>query len=218
MLEMMMARPLSAPNSWLGAYISIIQEKWTAVINGFAGCSFIEITNPHAGAYVFFKHKGSQIGAEDAGTVSSFFSDVMNVYATTYFWGFRGATPSVYYGTGYGTRDFVRMQLYRDVSVYHEVARRAQIVCAGGSLPGKITAAAWQASKSTGRRLEEGEHKRKLREVAPHLSEEHIEKLNQDKIERDRMDDAVESECAPEYTSECLMKHIGSDKDANLRD
>ena len=36
MLEMMMARPLSAPNSWLGAYISIIQEKWTAVINGFA--------------------------------------------------------------------------------------------------------------------------------------------------------------------------------------
>ena len=145
----------------------------------------------------------------------------MNLYATTYYWGFRGATPSVYYtspGTAYGTRDFVRMQLYRDIKVYEEVARRATIVCAGGALPGKITAAAWVASKSTGRRLQEGEHKRKLREVAPHLSEEHIEKLNQDKIERDRMDDAVESECAPEYTSECLMKHIGSDKDANLRD
>jgi len=211
-LENMMSRPLSSPKSWLGAYTSIIKEKWDAVIDGFSGCPFIEITNPHAGAYVFFKHIGANKGKEDAGSVSSFFEQVFNLYATTYYWGFRGSNPSVYYGAGYGTKDFVRMQLYRDVSVYHEVARRAKIICAGGSLPGYMTAAQWQASKTTRRRLgTEPSHKdvaRGLAAVAPQLGQAEAHNLARLQLETEARDRAVEAECAPTFTSNCLMKHI----------
>ena len=120
-----MSRPLSDPTSLLGAYSTIIKEKWEYIIDGFQSCPFIEITNPHAGAYVFFKMIGKNIGKESPSSMSSFFEEVLNVHTTTYSWGFRGADPSVYYGDGYGNYDFVRLQLYRDVSIYAEVGRRA---------------------------------------------------------------------------------------------
>lgn len=210
-LQMMMERPLASSTSWLGAYSLLQKDKWDYIIDGFSGCPFIEITNPHAGAYVFFKHIGANVGKEDAGAVSSFFTSVFNLYATTYYWGFRGADPSAYYGAGYGVKDFVRMQLYRDVSVYQEVNRRA-IVCAGVSLPGMMTAAEWQASKSSRRQLSASpSHKevaRSLSAVAPRLTEKEASKLAQLQIDSEARDAAVEAECAPLYTTDCLSKHI----------
>jgi hypothetical protein len=60
--------------------------------------------------------------------------DVLGIISTTYSWGFRGADPSTYDGEGVGTCDFVRMQMYRDINVYMEVARRAKLVCADPTL------------------------------------------------------------------------------------
>lgn len=76
--EMMMSKPISDPTSWIGAYIDIMEEKWALVIDGFANCPVLDVSNPRAGAYAFFVYKAPYLGIQD-GFVSSFFRDVLGV-------------------------------------------------------------------------------------------------------------------------------------------
>ena len=139
------------------------------------------------------------------------------VRTTTYNWGFRGADPADFYGPGYTTADFTRLQLYRDVSVYEEVARRAKIVCADldASIGDFISVNQWAASGETNeRRLKEGystrdERKRHLSEVIPDLTEQQLEVLSTNHEESDKIDQRV-SACAPHYTTSCLFKTVGT--------
>merc|ERR1719440_189601 len=102
--DILMAKPLSDPTSWLGAYSQLIEEKWDFIIDGFADCPVLEVTNPYMGAYVWFKYKAPYLGIQDS-WLSSFMGECLGIYTTTYSWGFRGASPSAYYGDGYGTTD-----------------------------------------------------------------------------------------------------------------
>lgn len=53
-VDMLTAKPYTDPTSWIGAYTEVQTAKWSAIIDGFANCPYIDITNPNAGAYVFF--------------------------------------------------------------------------------------------------------------------------------------------------------------------
>merc|ERR1712151_231703 len=158
-----MSKPVDDPTSWVGAYSSIMKEKWKAVVDGFKDCPVIEVTNPYAGAYAFFMYKEPYLGLngpddpEVSKTYSSFFHNVLGVLSTTYWWGFRGSDPADFYGEDYGLYDFTRFQLYRDVNVYHEVARRAKIVCSdtSASIGDRISVDDWSALMSSRRRLRE---------------------------------------------------------------
>ncbi|KAL9139795.1 hypothetical protein ACP0BX_000571 [Amphidinium carterae] len=206
---MVMAKPISDETSWMGAYSLLQKEKWDYVINGFANCPVVEITNPYAGAYVFFKFKSPYLGLQTSST-PSFFLQCLGLRATTYSWGFRGADPADYYGAGYGTNDFTRMQLYRDVSVYEEVGRRAAIVCGGGSVPPFLTISEWEAANTFDRRLgASGDHEERLREAAPRLSGKEVQHLANLKKDADAMDARMDASCAPSYTTDCLFKHMG---------
>ena len=181
----------------------IMKEKWDAVTEGFADCPVLELTNSGKGAYAFFLYKEPYLGLQTS-FVSSFFLSVLGVKATTYYWGFRGADPSEYYGEGVGTYDFTRMQLYRDLNVYLEVARRAKIVCAdtSASIGDYISIDDWQASaiaRTEGRRL---------REAMPHLTEAQHRLLDQNEKMYDEMHEKSEA-CAPDYTMNCLFKSVG---------
>ena len=134
--QMIMSKPLDDTTSWVGAYTEIMKEKWDALIPAFKDCPYIELTNDYAGAYAWFKKMGVALGLETS-WLSAFFSDTMGVTVPLYSWGFRGADPADYYGSAYTKYDFVRLQLYRDVSVYAEVKRRAEIICGGGKLDGQ---------------------------------------------------------------------------------
>ena len=208
--EMIMARPMASPASWLGAYSGLIKEKWDAIISGFAGCPYISITNPHAGAYVFFKMIGGNVGKSASSYISDFFEDVLNVKATTYNWGWRGSDPADYHGAGYGLYDFVRLQLYRDLAVYVEVGRRAQIVCGGGNLPGLPTAAAWQAASTSRRRLSLSSREDVARHLKslPEFAKTDIDLLAQNHVKRAAIDRTIDENCAPQFKSDCLMKHM----------
>ena len=82
-LDQMMAKPYTSPESWIGAYIDLMQEKWKYLIDGFSGCSdYITLTNSYMGAYGWFKLEGAAKGKE-SNTYSSFFSDVLGVKTTT---------------------------------------------------------------------------------------------------------------------------------------
>ena len=148
-------------------------EKWV-VINGFAGCPFLEIT-PHAGAYVF-SARGAPTSPRGR-ALSVLFSDVMNVYATTYFC-FRGATPSDYYGMGYGTRDFAACS---STATFPSTSRSP----AARRSPGPRLARQDHRRRVAGVQVDRppsrgGRAQRKLRELR-RTFEEHIEKLNQDR-------------------------------------
>lgn len=135
----------------------------------------------------------------------------------TYNWGFRGADPADFYGPGYSTTDFARLQLYRDVSVYKEVSRRAKIACssAGTSIGEFASTEQWRAAESTRRRrLGEGyedveDRKRHLRENVPGLSERQLERLAKNHEESEDIDRKVAG-CAPEFTTQCLFKAVGT--------
>ena len=213
-LDQLMTKPYTDPTSWIGAYITIMEEKWTTLINGFSGCGdYIEITNPSAGAYVWFMLKGDAVGMEEGDWLSSFFGEVLGVKTTTYSWGFRGANPADYYGAGYSVYDFVRLQLFRDVNVYHEVARRAALVCADplASVDGYLTIPEWLTTGRRRRRaLKEGgavDHAAHLHAAAPRLSDNQVQRLVAKRAEADAIGAAVEEHCAPMYTSTCLQKH-----------
>jgi hypothetical protein len=214
--EMIMSKPISDPTSWIGAYIEIMEEKWSAVIDGFADCPVVELTNPRAGAYAWFVYKEPYLGIQ-GGFVSSFFRDVLGVRTTTYNWGFRGATPSDYYGAGVGTEDFTRLQLYRDITVYEELARRAKIVCADmdATVGEYISVNQWAAGQgTTARRLNEGyasldDRKRHLKETIPDITDRQLEYLADSHDFSDKIDVKAET-CAPEYTTSCLFQAIGT--------
>ena len=200
--SMMMSKPLTDPTSWVGAYSDIMKEKWDVVEDGFKDCPVLQLTNYGKGAYAFFLYKDPYLGLQTS-FISSFFLDVLGVSATTYYWGFRGADPSEFYGDGVGTYDFTRMQLYRDVNVYKEVARRAKIVCSdtSASIGDFISIDDWQAK---GRRR--GRH---LRETLNHLNERQLQVLERnEELYRDYKEKA--ERCAAEgYTTSCFYEHVG---------
>lgn len=213
--EMMMSRPVDDPTSWVGAYSEIMKEKWELITEGFADCPVVELTNSMAGAYAFFVYKDPYLGLQ-SGTYTSFFMDVLGIRATTYSWGFRGADPSTYYGEGISTTDFTRMQLYRDVGVYHEVARRAKIICSdtSASVGDFLSVDDWATySAFSQRHLKEGydmETRRMLlSEQLPHLHERKLNRLMSNIEFRESQDSKIEETCAPEYTSSCLMSITG---------
>jgi len=218
--EMMMSKPYTDPTSWVGAYSTIMNEKWEAVIDGFQDCPVVEITNPKAGAYAFFFFKEPYWGVQTSGT-PSFFLDVLGVQATTYSWGWRGADPADYYGEGVGFHDFTRMQLYRDVNVYHEVARRAKIVCGDttASIGDFLSIEEWVASSTsdsnrrlrevTGELITREERKLALKEAVPRLTESQLE-LHVTNIENRLTTDERVKGCAPEYTTTCLFDAMGT--------
>jgi hypothetical protein len=216
LMDVFMSRPLDDPTCWIGAYSAIMKEKWDAVLEGFQNCPVTEPSNPYSGAYVWFVFKPPYLGIQDSST-PSFFREVLGLRAFTYNWGWRGAEPSDYYGEGYGVDDFTRMQVYRDISVYQELGRRAAIVCndldasVGG---GMISINQWVATSEGTRRRRLGEgyasredRKRHLKEVAPELNEIQLEYLAAGQEESEKEDRAIES-CAPEYTTACLSERI----------
>lgn len=214
--EMIMSRPLDDPTSWIGAYTEIMDEKWELMIDAFAGCPVLTLTNPKAGAYAWFKYEAPYIGIQ-GGFVSSFFRDVLGVRTTTYNWGFRGADPADFYGVGYGLQDFTRLQLYRDISVYTEIARRAKIVCADTTavIGDFISIDQWAAGEgTTSRRMNEGydnleERKDHLMEAIPDLNERQLEYLAKSHKESDTIDEKARG-CAPNFTTDCLFRMVGS--------
>ena len=213
--QMMMSRPVDDPTSWVGAYNKIMKEKWEIITEAFEDCPVLELTNSMAGAYAFFVYKEPYLGLQ-SGTYTSFFMDVLGIRATTYFWGFRGADPSEYFGEGVSTTDFTRMQLYRDVGVYHEVARRAKIICAdtSASIGDLMSIDDWQAAGLASRRhLQEGhslETRRSLlKEELPHLHERKLARMLENIEFRELQDRKIEEMCAPAYTSSCLMSVTG---------
>jgi hypothetical protein len=66
-----------------------MKEKWDLIIDGFANCPVLDLTNDYAGAYAFFQFKAPYLGNSD-GFMSTFFLDVLGVSTTTYNFGFRG--------------------------------------------------------------------------------------------------------------------------------
>lgn len=213
--EMIMSRSVSDPTSWIGAYSMIMEEKWALIIDAFAGCKVVTVTNPRAGAYVWFKYEAPYLGIQE-GFVSSFFRDVLGIRTTTYNWGFRGANPADFYGPGYTTTDFTRLQLYRDISIYTEVARRAKIVCTDTtmSIGNFVSVDQWAASRTTNRRrmtvgyANQEERKRHLQEAVPSLNDQQLEYMAHSHEMSDRMDKQAEL-CAPHYTTDCLFKNVG---------
>ena len=210
-----MSRPVDDPTSWVGAYSQIMQEKWEVITDAFEDCPVLELTNSMAGAYAFFVYKDPYLGLQ-SGSYPSFFMDVLGIRATTYFWGFRGADPAEYFGEGVSTTDFTRMQLYRDVDVYHEVARRAKIVCndTSASIADLVSIDDWALAGAASRRhLEEGHdietRRMLLKEELPHLHERKLARLLENVEFRELQDNMIEELCAPEYTSSCLMNVMG---------
>jgi len=193
-----------------------MDEKWNAIIDGFANCPVLELTNPHAGAYAYFAYKAPYLGIQDS-FISSFFLDVLGVQATTYNWGWRGADPADYFGAGYGTEDFTRLQLYRDLNVYIEIGRRAKIVCADTSVAiadDYVSIDTWAGMRRRGtRHLEENltlETRRALlQEENPELTERQAHRLAMN-IEGRFKIDTVAASCAPEYTTGCFFEKIGT--------
>jgi hypothetical protein len=213
-----MSKPVDDPTSWIGAYSSIMKEKWDAIEEAFMDCPMITLTNPGQGAYSFFMMNEGYLGLSSTSThLSSFFQDVLGVVATTYSWGFRGADPAEYYGEGYGVRDFVRMQMYRDINVYLEVARRAKIVCADPSASIGLDFVSpedyvnIQATRTRRLLHEVEDHETRLRilqEELPHVEHRRLERVLHNMDMRSEIDKKASS-CAPEYNMNCLFNTIG---------
>jgi len=161
-----------------------------------------------------------RFAAVQDGFISSFFNDVLGIRTTTYNFGFRGAPAEsiiAFYGDGYTQYDFTRLQLYRDVSIYKEVARRAKIVCADldASIGDFISINDWANSAEAARRrrlegfADREDRKRHLSEVLPKLSERQLEVLTKNHEDREAIDDRV-AECAPDFNMNCLFNKVGT--------
>jgi hypothetical protein len=210
--QMIMSKPVDDPTSWIGAYSDIMKEKWDVITDAFADGPVVELTNSLSGAYAFFKYKDPYLGMQD-NFVSSFFMDVLGVQATTYNWGFRGADPSTYYGEGYGSYDFTRLQLYRDIHVYDEVARRAKIICADTSVAigDFVSIDDWATVAMRNRRYlaTEGDTRRALvQEDLPHLPARRLDRILKNVEMRKAIDTKV-ADCAPDYITSCLFEKVG---------
>lgn len=96
------------------------------------------------------------------------------------------------------------MQLYRDLNVYIEVARRAKIVCAdtSASIGDFISIDDWKIAYTP------STVRRNLREELPHLTETQHRMIEENKRIGTDMYEKAES-CAPDYSTDCLFQKIG---------
>jgi hypothetical protein len=224
--QLFMAKPYSDPKSWVGAYSALMAEKWTILVEAFKDCPVMELINgpDRTGAYLWLKKKPGYQCLNKGGR-DSFMLDCIGVQTTSYNFGFRGTTASDYYGAGYCQDDFTRIQLYRDINVYKEVAKRLKTVCGGGAVTHALgtfmTLAEWKASKSSSRRLEEQgmepkgveEHKEHLKRAIPRFTDQEAQLHAEHQHEADEIDKKVEEHCAPRgYPMDCLFKHYGRNK------
>jgi len=219
---------INSPTSWVGAYVGLMKEKWTVMTEAIKTCSFLELTNGPSltGGYLWMKKTGDY-RCKNSGWKDSFFLEVLGVETTSYNFGFRGATASDYYGAGTCNDDFTRMQLYRDINIYKEVARRMKIACGGGNVEhsaGKwLTPEEWKTSKTaSSRRLAETKtHPATVEERMEHLKkdiprltdvEARILAENQHKTHQIQMN--IDKHCAPQdYPQSCLFKYMGHSGD-----
>jgi hypothetical protein len=226
--KMLMASgPITSPTSWMGAYTQLMKEKWDLLVDAAKDCPIVELVNGPAntGAYLWWKKKG-EYRCLNKGWKDSFFRDCVGVETTSYNFGFRGTTASDYYGEGYCNDDFTRIQLYRDISVYAEVAKRLKTVCSGGAVSHAmgtfLTAAEWKASKSARlRRLKAGvaepatveDRVGHLMEDVPRLTHPEAKLLSQREHETEEIQKKLDAECEPlGYPMDCLFKHTGYNK------
>lgn len=212
-----MAKPISDPTSWIGAYSAIMKEKWDAINSALEGCPVVTLTNYGQGAYSFMIMNEDYLGLADSSYLSSFMGDVLGVIATTYYWGFRGADPAEYYGEGVGTYDFIRMQMYRDLNVYLEVGRRMSIICADQDADvgfGTVSPNDYKAIQTAARRRrlheveDRADRRRMLEEEVPHLTRRQLNRVL-DNMEMRKEIDAKADACAPEFNMNCLFDTIG---------
>lgn len=232
--DMYMEKPYTDPTSWVGAYKTIIEDKWNFVIDGFKDCPVVELLNDYQGAYAWFKKTPEYTGLESS-FLTSLFAQTLGVKATTYNWGFRGADPADMYGEGYGVNDFTRMHLYRDISVYEEVGRRAKIMCAGGQVADHLMtytqwAAAARLAMDSRRHLlavpgddttfaeTRDDTRRRLSTVVPDMAAHHIEAHVDDIHESAKIDALIKKHCASDdYSMSCMMKYSGG-RNADAKD
>jgi len=224
--DIMMSRPWRHPTSWIGAYTGIMQEKWKALDEGFADCPVARLTNMNKNAYAFFIMKAPFLGLQPAtGAPNSLFMlQVLGVQSPTYSGTFKGADPSTYYGANVTIYDFFRVNLYRDLSVYKEVGRRAKIVCSNpdAKIGDFISVNQYVAANKKSRRaliekFEDPSHtlhhsKMMIMDNHPDLTEAQAHRLAHTYHKSYEYGKAME-ECAPEYSSSCRLaierKHVG---------
>ena len=222
LLEQFTSKPYTDPTSWIGAYAILLEEKYDFIIAGFEKCPVMTLSNPYSGAYAWFVMNPDYLGIQEGNSSPSFFRNVLGVSAFGYTWGFRGADPADFYGEGYTVNDFTRLNMYRDISVYEEIGRRAGIVCNDLDASvgeGLVSVNQWAAASSaTRRRLHEvghydsiEEHKRHLKETVPDLTEAQIHDWATSHAQRMEEDALIES-CAPEYSTSCIFGVLGPDK------
>jgi len=98
------------------------------------------------------------------------------------------------------------MQLYRDISVYHEVARRAKIVCSDTSatIGDFISIDDWKV-KSEALIKAEGPN---LRKLMSHLTERQLKVLENNQKIYDEYNAKAEA-CSDHYSTSCLYQQIG---------
>ena len=120
-------------------------------------------------------------------------------------------------GANYTVNDFIRLQLYRDVTVYEELARRAKIVCTDmdATIGDFVSVNQWAAAaEATARRraqsyIDKADRKRHLLEIVPDLTDRQLEFLASSHETQDNM--SLQSlSCAPGYTTTCLFKKVGT--------
>ena len=107
------------------------------------------------------------------------------------------------------------MQLYRDLSVYVEIAARATTVCGGGAVEGYMSGEEYvAAATATRRRLTEGaglsfdDHYDIIHAATNgRLKHEHIAHHASMKVLHEETHKQIEAFCAPAYTTDCLFKH-----------
>jgi len=229
--NLLMAKPYTDPTSWIGAYTILLTEKWKVMTDAMADCPVLEVTNgPLTGAYMWLKKKAAFAGV-NSGWKDSFFMDCIGVETTSYNFGFRGATASEYYGAGVFNDDFTRIQLYRDITVYQEVAKRLKTVCGGGAVSHALgtfmTADEWKASKSSARRLKEAgmepttveERVRHLQQALPRLTDAEAKLHAERHHEADEIQKKIDQHCDPHYSMDCLFKYTGyNKKDLSIKD
>lgn len=222
--KILMAKPVSDSTSWVGAYVGLMKEKWALFGTALADCPVMELVNgPElTGAYLWLRKKGDYRGL-NKGWKDSFMLDCIGVDTTSYNFGFRGTTAADYYGAGYHNDDFTRIQLYRDLNVYKEVAKRLTTVCGGGAVTHAmgtfLSAAEWKAKKTAARRLKEEtgfepstmeERMDHLKQAIPRLTDKEARIHAQQDHEAEEIQKKLEKYCEPKgYPMDCLFKYTG---------
>jgi hypothetical protein len=109
------------------------------------------------------------------------------------------------------------LHLYRDITVYEEISRRAKIVCADldATVGDYLSINQWAATAvATERRLARGysnveDRKRHLKEIIPDLTDEQLDLLAASHEHNEETGRAAAS-CAPVYAMSCLFQKVGT--------